>query len=152
MAEKTAIEWCAANADFGRSGPLNPHWKGGRSIASNGYVLIRVGRDHHLSDVRGYAYEHRLVAEMKIGRRLLKGEIVHHIDGDKQNNADENIEIKPSRAHHALEHRVRRTDLRTPEQPNPTVTCECGCGASFQQFDYDGRPRRFVSGHNLRRG
>lgn len=51
---------------------LNPNWKGGRSIASNGYVLIKVGTGHHLADVRGYAYEHRLVAERKLGRRLLR--------------------------------------------------------------------------------
>lgn len=44
------------------------NWKGGRSIASNGYMLVRVGLSHHLADVRGYAYEHRLVAEQKIGQ------------------------------------------------------------------------------------
>lgn len=49
---KTAIEWTET----------------GRSIASNGYVLIWVGRDHPLADVRGYAYEHRLVASQTIGR------------------------------------------------------------------------------------
>lgn len=54
------------------SGPDNPNWKGGRSIASNGYVLLRMP-GHHLADVRGYVYEHRLVAEQKLGRRLVKG-------------------------------------------------------------------------------
>jgi hypothetical protein len=37
-------------------GPRNPNWRGGRSLASNGYVLIRVGVGPHLADVRGYAY------------------------------------------------------------------------------------------------
>lgn len=64
-------------------GATNSQWKGGRVIASNGYVLIRVGTDHHLADVRGYAYEHRLVAEKKMGRRLRKGEQVHHLDENK---------------------------------------------------------------------
>lgn len=54
------------------SGTDNPMWKGGRSVASNGYVLIRVGVEHHLADVRGYAYEHRVVAEQKIKRALKK--------------------------------------------------------------------------------
>src|SRR4051812_41815968 len=45
----------------------NPNWRGGRSIASNGYIIVRVGVGHHLADVRGYAYEHRLVAEQKLG-------------------------------------------------------------------------------------
>lgn len=65
-------------------GAKNGIWKGGRSVASNGYVLVRVGVEHHLADVRGYAYEHRLVAEEKIGRRLRDDEHVHHVDGDKQ--------------------------------------------------------------------
>ena len=66
------------------TGPAHNRWKGGRSIASNGYVLVRVGKRHHLADVRGYAYEHRLVAEEKLGRRLTPGEIPHHINGIKQ--------------------------------------------------------------------
>jgi hypothetical protein len=128
-------------------GAKNGFWKGGRSIASNGYVLIRVGRDHHLADVRGYAYEHRIVAEQKIGRELLPGEIPHHINGVKTDNRPENIEVLPSRAMHWLRHRKRK-DLRTPGEPNLTVQCECGCGASFERYDSSGRPRRYVSGHN----
>lgn len=130
-------------------GEANPNWKGGRSIASNGYVLIRVGRRHHLADVRGYAYEHRLVAEKKLGRRLEPGEIPHHINGNKQDNRPENLEVLPSRHHHGREHSRRKT-LRAPDEPNPVVICACGCGVSFHKFDADGRPRRYVSGHNYR--
>lgn len=57
----------------------NHNYKGG-SIASNGYKLIFVGKQHHLADIRGYAYEHRINAEKKIGRRLRPGEQVHHLD------------------------------------------------------------------------
>ena len=64
----------------------NPNWKGGRTVTEHGYVLIKVGVGHHLADVRGYAYEHRLKAEVKLGRRLSPSEIVHHINGDKQDN------------------------------------------------------------------
>lgn len=54
----------------GLRGPENYMWKGGRAVTSHGYVLIRVGAEHHLADVRDYAYEHRLVAAEKLGRRL----------------------------------------------------------------------------------
>lgn len=124
------------------------NWRGGRSVASNGYVLVHVGKAHPLADVRGYAYEHRLVAERTLGRSLRAGEIVHHRDGDKQNNAPENLEVLPSIAHHRVEHRRSGRARRLPGEENPRVPCACGCGAEFDRFDAEGRPRRFVSGHN----
>lgn len=117
-------------------------------VASNGYVLVRVGVDHHLADCRGYAYEHRLVAEATLGRRLHPHELVHHIDHDKQNNAPANLRVEPSRAYHRFEHRRLGSNLRLPGEVNPTVPCACGCGTVLERFDESGRPRRFVSGHN----
>lgn len=134
------------------TGEKNGFWKGGRTIASSGYVLIRVGVDHHLADVRGYAYEHRIVAEQKIGRRLLPGEQVHHINGDKQDNRPENLEIMTSLAHHMVEHRSAGKALRMPGEDNPIVVCACGCGQNFRKYDNAGRPRKFISGHNTMRG
>lgn len=135
-------------------GPKNGMWKGGRSIASNGYVLVRVGKEHHLADVRGYAYEHRLVAERKLGRRLRNGELIHHVNGDKADNRPENLKVEPSTAHHLRDHRTKDRGLREPGAPNPTVSCACGCGAQFTRFDASNRPRRYVTGHNTgaRRG
>lgn len=130
-------------------GPKNGMWKGGRSVASNGYVLIRVGVDHHLADVRGYAYEHRIVAEQNLGRRLLDGEIAHHKNENKTDNRPENIKVVPSIAHHYLEHRKRERGLRRPDEDNPTTACACGCGERFPRFDSSGRPRRYVTGHNM---
>ena len=131
------------------TGEKKGQWNGGRSVASSGYVLIRVGTDHHLADRRGYAYEHRLVAEEKLGRRLAPGEQVHHIDGDKTNNRPENLEVVASRAHHAVRHRTVGHGRRRPDEPNPAIACGCGCGETFRKYDRDGRPRRFVTGHNM---
>lgn len=132
-------------------GKKNGMWKGGRSRASSGYILIRVGADHHLADTRGYAYEHRLVAEKKIGRRLRPGELVHHIDGNKENNDPENLDVMKSRADHRREHRKSDSCLRIPGQPNPLVSCACGCGRKLSRYDSFSRPRRYISGHNLQR-
>lgn len=130
-------------------GPENPNWKGGKVIASNGYVLIRVGTDHHLSDVRGYAYEHRVVAEKKIGRKLKRGEQVHHINRQKQDNRPENIEVMKGVKEHRSAHRSPASKQRVPGEENYRIACECGCGEVFSKFDTNGRLRRFVSGHNL---
>jgi hypothetical protein len=128
----------------------NSQWKGGRSVASNGYVLIKVGIDHHLADVRGYAYEHRLVAEAKLGRKLAPGEVPHHIDGNRANNHPDNLEIV-TRAEHGVHHRRGGKAARMPGEPNPTIQCACGCGGEFPKYDNVRRPRRFISGHNIRR-
>ena len=135
------------------AGARNPAWKGGRTITSHGYVLIRVGQGHPLADVRGYAYEHRLVAEQLTGRPLRSDEIIHHRDGNKQNNATENIAVMRSQAHHHALHRTRQREhpLRQPDEGNPSVQCACGCGPQFPRFDEARRPRRYVSGHNLRK-
>lgn len=132
------------------TGAKNGMWQGGRTVASNGYVLVRVGPEHHLADVRGYAYEHRVVAEGVIGRRLRRGEQVHHKNGNKQDNRPDNLEVLGSFAEHRVKHRTREYGRRRPGQENPTVGCACGCGTMFRVFDTSGRPRRYVSGHNTR--
>ena len=129
-------------------GPKNGNWKGGRTIASNGYVLVRVGTDHHLADIRGYAYEHRIKAEKKIGRRLTPGEIVHHKDGNKQNNKASNLEVLGGIAEHRFQHRKPGCKRREPGQPNRTIKCLCGCGRRLRKYDSSGRPRSYISGHN----
>lgn len=126
------------------------HNNKGGSIASNGYKLVFVGKDHHLADIRGYAYEHRIVAEIKYGRRLLKGEQVHHKDENKLNNHPDNLEIKETLRKHRLDHRKKEMGLRLPDEQNVIVSCFCGCGATFLKYDYDGRPRKYISGHNLK--
>ena len=133
----------------GGSREKNSQWKGGRSIASNGYVLIKVGTNHHLADVRGYAYEHRLVAEQMLGRRLLPGEIAHHKNGITTDNRQKNIKVV-TRAAHGVEHRRGGKATQLPREPNPLVACACGCGTRFKKYDGERRARRFVSGHNIR--
>jgi hypothetical protein len=122
------------------------NWKGGRTVTPSGYVLLRVRAGHHLADVRGYAPEHRLVAEEKLGRRLLPGEVPHHLNGVKSDNRPENIVVVDSLAAHAAFKRLR-TDLRPVGGENPTIACACGCGGRFHLYDSRNRPRRYVWGH-----
>lgn len=85
-------------------GKANPAWRGGRRLNTNGYVLI-LAHGHHLADCDGYVFEHRLIAERKLGRRLNPKEVIHHIDGDRTNNKPDNLMVCASAgAHKALFH------------------------------------------------
>lgn len=120
----------------------------GRTITQRGYVLIRVGKDHHLADVRGYAYEHRLVAEQEIGRFLDDREEVHHINGDRSDNRPSNLEVMSASLHRQV-HRPDDCNKRLPSEENPEIKCACGCGATLPYYDSEGRPRTYVYGHQL---
>uniref|UniRef100_A0A6M3XGI6 Putative homing endonuclease n=1 Tax=viral metagenome TaxID=1070528 RepID=A0A6M3XGI6_9ZZZZ len=117
-------------------------------ITSHGYEKIYIGIGDYRADSKGYAYVHRLIAEKILGRSLRKGEEVHHIDGNRSNNAESNIVVLPSRKIHQFEHRTT-SHLREPLEPNTLICCACGCGAKFLKYDNAGRPRYFINGHNI---
>lgn len=90
-------------------GVLNPHWKGGRFKNKNGYVWLYMPEHPNASKVspRGYVLEHRYVMEQKILRYLKSWELVHHINGIKDDNRLENLEIKKVHEHIGDHNRAR---------------------------------------------
>ena len=51
-----------------------------------------------------YRKEHLVVMEAKLGRDLASGEIVHHIDNNKENNSIKNLHLYESQAEHRRAH------------------------------------------------
>ena len=53
-------------------------------------------------------HTHRIVAEEMLGRPLKRGEVVHHIDGNKRNNAPENLMVFSSQSEHVKWHAAHK--------------------------------------------
>ncbi len=73
-------------------------WKGGRIVTDGGYVSVIMSIDHPFAqEMRtraGYCLEHRLVMAEHLNRPLERHETVHHINGDKQDNRIENLQLR----------------------------------------------------------
>ncbi len=92
----------------------------------NGYIVVLM--DHHSSFVSGEdvcVYEHILVAEEILGRRLLEGEVVHHLDENKENNSPDNLLILQNPMHVKL-HAWMDKNTITPN-PQYLLRKQMGC-------------------------
>ncbi|MFA7255974.1 MAG: HNH endonuclease [Kiritimatiellales bacterium] len=140
---KTKIDWCECACGCGKL--IRPIDDRGRKISyAKGH---RPSYGHH--DMRGYKWvqipgtgvkiqEHRYVMQNALGRRLEIDEVVHHINGIKDDNRLENLVLLKTEKHNHF-HRPPK------EYGNELVECECGCGVLFAKYDERGRIRRYAS-------
>lgn len=125
-----------------RTGPLSNHWKGGRIKSIAGYICLRVDEK--------YEYEHRVLAEKLLGRKLKKGEKIHHENEIKNDNKNDNIIVVPSEAVHRFLHWPPNCIRQMPNESNRMVLCLCGCKRKLSRFDKRGRSCFYISGHGRR--
>jgi len=93
---------CARTKNGGRNKKPEVWWVNGR-----GYLEGRVRTPEGERRMK----HHRLVMERHVGRQLLPTEDVHHIDGNKLNNAIENLQLI-SHAEHTKITNAERTPKR----------------------------------------
>ena len=80
----------------------NPAWKGGTPQRPDGYLLIRIKKKYRLA--------HRHIMEEHLGRKLMRKEQVHHINGNRADNRIENLMLLGIKEHsklHAISKRKR---------------------------------------------
>jgi HNH endonuclease len=75
---------------FSQKLDANGNWKGGKVVHKKGYIMVKV---NGWTKNNGYKFEHILVMEQSLGRELLPGENVHHLNGIRSDNRLENLEL-----------------------------------------------------------
>lgn len=79
----------------------HPNYKGGIRMMAGRYLGIL--RPHHKFAYKsGYVYLHRYIMELMLGRYLTPEEVVHHIDGNKENNEESNLMLFASNSEHTI--------------------------------------------------
>lgn len=115
--QKCSVEGCFNDTSKGGHGLCGKHAQRFRRYGDVNYITNEEearlhNRDAQLrrvSKIKDTTYrkylgkhEHRVIAEKKYGRKIKQNEVVHHIDGDKHNNSEENLVIMTRDAHSAL--------------------------------------------------
>jgi hypothetical protein len=80
------------------TGKKSIFWKRGYFIATNGYIK-KYKPNYHSVQSDGYVYEHILVAEKMIKRKLRSNESVHHINHIKTDNRKQNLLVCTEKTH-----------------------------------------------------
>lgn len=93
-------------------GNANGNWRGVIVRRMDGSYTRIWKPSHPRADSLGYVLEHILNAEKKLGRAIASTEVVHHINGRKNDNRPENLIICKNQTEHLKIHQEAKNVRR----------------------------------------
>ena len=83
------------------TGSFSWNWQGGKFLSKTGYVFVKCPEEFSvMANVKGYVQEHRLTVAQSLERPLRKTEFVHHRNGIKADNQQDNLQLFTGRNEH----------------------------------------------------
>ena len=99
----------------------------GRKVTKKGYILLLI-HGFPGSQKSGHVMEHRVIMSLVVGRPLLKTEIVHHRDENKQNNFPKNLKLttvgRHTIKHHTGLKRSKETRFKISQKAKQRFKCK----------------------------
>ncbi len=103
----------------------------------NGYRMIYMPEHHEAvrsGSMEGYVYEHRIIAEQFMGRRLNEDEDVHHLDSNRSNNLNRNLLVLETGQHMKLHVWLQQhviTPIEGTKVDREKILKYCNCGVQI---------------------
>jgi len=118
--KRKGAHW-SENSKLKIRGEHNIHWKGRVHKTVKGYIEVAIQPDDFFYPMafHGRVREHRLVMAKAIGRCLLPWEVIHHINGNKEDNRIENLSLELVNNHNQLtilENKVKQLEVKVEDQ------------------------------------
>lgn len=97
---------CQDNFQVGKN---HSHWQGGKVKMRNRWYIWKP--DYPFIKYSSYVPQYRLIAEKILGRYLIKGEEIHHINEIKDDDRPENLYLFANRSKHMRYHHLKNKPI-----------------------------------------
>jgi len=97
---------------------------------NHGYIYSVAPEGHPRATKHGYIAKHTLIMETHLGRYLVADEVVHHINGIRDDNRLENLQLMKVGEHHSY-HSSSRIYTKLGQNMNCPI-----CGIEFYRFPH----------------